>query len=142
MPAPRYDESRWPLFSVCLPQSDLDDGEFGAFLDKLDGLNQRMHRFAVLLDARAAPPLAPKRRKLIAARANAAQERHPGLMVGFAVVLSSPVQRGVFTAIHWLLRRSDATRAFATMADAEAWLSSRLSEERGGGLSQDERSGS
>lgn len=132
MTAPRYDESRWPLVSVCLPQAELNDQEFDAFLDKLDGLFLRMQRFAVLLDARVAPALAPRRRKAVATRANAAQERHPGLMVGFAVVLSSPVQRGVFTAIHWLLRRSDNTRAHATLAEAEAWLLERLRAERSG----------
>lgn len=124
--APRYDESKWPLYRVYLPETALSHPEFLELLDTLDGLYLRAQHFGVLLDARAAPPLSAKERGLAAERGNNAEARYPGLLVGFAVVLSSPLQRGVFTAIHWLLKRSQTTRAFASTAAAEAWLSSRL----------------
>ena len=65
----------------------------------------------------------------MAEHANASFARYPGLMVGLAVVMSSPVQRGIFTAIQWLIRRSNVSRAYATLPEAEAWLLSRLREE-------------
>ncbi len=126
MVAPRYDDSDWPLFRVSLPEAELSDADFAGLADTLDGLFLRGRRFAVLLDARSAPPLSAKRRQLLGERGEAAYARHPGMMVGFASVMSSPVQRGMFTAIHWLTRRNREVRAFSSVSEGEAWLSSRL----------------
>ena len=126
MAAPRFDDSKWPLYRVYLPKEDMDDREFGAFLGTLDGLHLRAQRFAVLLDARVAPPLSPKRRQLAGERAKAMSARYPGLMLGFAVVLSSAIQRGVFTAIQWVVRGAFPARAVGTLGEAEEWLSSML----------------
>ncbi|MGK3990564.1 STAS/SEC14 domain-containing protein [Sorangium sp. So ce136] len=123
---PRYDDSSWPLFRVVLPEEELSEQEFAELTDTLDGLFLRGGKFAVLMDARAAPPLAAKRRQVLGARGAAAYERHPGKMAGFAVVLRSPLQRGIFTAIHWIVRPRHEARAFSTLADAEEWLRSRL----------------
>ncbi|AUX47620.1 uncharacterized protein SOCE26_091420 [Sorangium cellulosum] len=123
---PRYDDSSWPLFRVILPEEQLSDQEFAELADTLDGLFLRGGKFAVLMDARAAPPLAAKRRQVLGARAAASYARHPGQMAGLAVVLRSPLQRGIFTAIHWIVRPPHEAQAFSTLADAEEWLLSRL----------------
>ena len=126
MVEPRYDDSDWPLFRISMPEAELSEAAFATLVDTMDGLFLRGRRFAVLLDARLAPPLSAKRRQLLGERGDAAYARHPGMMVGFACVMRSPVQRGIFTAIHWLTRRNRHARAFSIVTEAEAWLSSRL----------------
>jgi len=126
MAGARFDDSRWPLYRIYLPQGDLDDGEFRVLLDTMDGLHLRAQRFTVLLDARLAPPLSPKRRQMAGERGKLMAARYPGLMLGIAVVLSSAVQRGVFTAIQWVVRGAIPARAFGTLGEAEEWLSALL----------------
>jgi hypothetical protein len=126
MTGPLYDDSNWPLYRISLPAKDLNDEEFASFLDALDGLFLRREMFGVVLDARRAPLLGAKRRQTVGKHAKASLERHPGLLTGFAVLLSSPMQRGVFTAIQWILRSVPPTRAFATLLEAEMWLVSQL----------------
>jgi hypothetical protein len=126
MVAPRFDDSKWPLYRVYLPKGDMDDREFSAFLETLDGLYLRGQKFGVMLDAREAPPLSPKRRQMTGERGKEMSARYPGLLLGFAVVLSSAVQRGIFTAIQWVVRGAFPSRAFGTLGEAEAWLTSML----------------
>lgn len=127
MATPSYDD-RWPLFSVSLPRTELSDDEFAAMNATIDRLFTRGSKFALLIDARSAPPLSAKRRKLVGKHAAASFARYPGLMVGMAVVLESALQRGVFTAIHWMVGNASHMRTFAQLAEAEAWLHSRLAE--------------
>ena len=128
MAAPRYDTSRWPLVVVTLANVQMTDAEFATYLDWMDRLFLRRGKFAVLLDSRQAPPLAAKRRQTIGQRHKAVVERHPGQLVAFAFVISSAMQRGIFTAILWITRSADTTRAFSSLSDGEAWLISQLRE--------------
>ena len=126
MGAPRYDISRWPLVIVTLSQLEMSDAELANYLDWMDELFLRGGKFAVLLDYRQAPYLEAKRRQLIGARTKAALERYPGQLVAFAFIISSAVQRGIFTAILWMSRSAETTRVFSSLSEGEAWLSSRL----------------
>ena len=129
MPTPRYDDSRWPLYRIILADEALSDREFDHFVATLDGLYERGQRYVVLLDARSAPPLDARRRQLLGERGKAINARKPERLSGVAVVLSSPLQRGIFTAIQWVARMHDRARAFATVAEAETWLLSKLRED-------------
>jgi hypothetical protein len=122
----RYDGSDWPLYRVSIPSVEMDDKEFAVLVCTLDGLFTRGERFAILLDIRHAPVLGAKRRQIIAERAKAMFERFPGKCVGVAVVLSTPLQRGLFTALHWFLGGTHAARAFETVIEAESWLVAEL----------------
>jgi hypothetical protein len=121
-----YDDSKWPLFHVTLPLGDMSDESFARLLSRLDGLFLRGERFGILLDVRRSPPLGAKRRQLVAEHAKSSFGRFPGRCAGVAVVLSSSIQRGVFTAIQWILRDTHPARAFATVREAESWLVSEL----------------
>lgn len=131
MGAPRYDMSRWPLVVIAISKLDMTDPELADYLDWMDALFDRGGKFAVLLDYREAPNMNAKRRRLIGARSKAAIESHPGQLVGFAFIVSSVVQRGIFTAILWLSSGADTTRVFASLSEGERWLVSQL---RGVGL--------
>jgi hypothetical protein len=126
MVSPRYDNRSWPTYRIWLPSVELTDEEFATFLQTFDGLFLRGERFGVVLDARLAPPLSAKRRELVGKHGKEAVARHPGLLVGFALVLRSPIQRAALTAIRWILRSEDRTRAFGTLLDAENWIASEL----------------
>lgn len=125
MATPTYDDRQWPLVRIRLAQ-DLSEQEFEAALDYIDALFLRGQRFAVLLDVRTAAPLTAPQRKAVAERSNASYARHPTRLAGMAIVMSSALQRGVFTAIQWLCKESHPTRAFADIAPAEDWLRARL----------------
>jgi hypothetical protein len=125
MAAPLYDDSQWPLVRIRLPAA-LPAAELVASLDYIDALFLRGGRFAVLFDVRDAPPLTAPQRKLVAERSNAMYARHPTRMAGMALILSSAIQRGVVTAIQWLAKGGFPTRAFARVAEGEAWLRAQL----------------
>jgi len=128
MAAFHCDDSHWPLFRISVTSSAMNDAEFMAFLATVDGLPLRGNRFAMLVDVRVAEPLSAQRRRIIGKHVEAFNARHPGAMVGTAIVMSSAIWRGVFTAINWLLRHPQKIRAFTTIAEAEAWLRAELRE--------------
>jgi hypothetical protein len=121
MATPTFDDREWPLVRIRQSHA-LSDHDFGALLDYIDALFLRGQRFAVLLDVREAPPLTAPQRKAVAERANKSCARYPTRLVGMALVMSSALQRGVFTAIQWLCKDSHPTRAFGDITSAEAWL--------------------
>jgi hypothetical protein len=54
-------------------------------------------------------------------------------MVGMAVVMSSAIERGVFTAITWAAGSTFPSRAFSAPEDAERWLLEALGAAHAGG---------
>jgi hypothetical protein len=122
----QYDDSKWPLYRVSMSSVDMDDEEFTTLVATLDGLFMRRERFGILLDVRSAPVLSAKRRQTVGEHAKRTFELFPGRCVGIAVVLSTQLQRGVFTAINWFLRGTHPSRAFSTLLDAETWLDAEL----------------
>jgi len=126
MGAPRYDTSRWPLVVVTLSKLAMSEAEFSSYLDWMDQLFVRGGKFVVLIDSRQAPNLPAQRRQVIGERNKAIIQRHPDKLLAFAFVISSAMQRGIFTAILWITRSADTTRAFTSVSEGEAWLMSRL----------------
>jgi hypothetical protein len=100
--------------------------EFQDHLDSLSHLFARATPFAILIDCRGASPPSARERQTIGARMRRWHQDHPGQLVGLGVVLSSAIERGVFTAISWAAGKGSPARAFATPQDAEAWLLAEL----------------
>src|SRR5690349_4867859 len=105
--------------------------ELDACLDALERFFARATPLTILIDTRGAPPPSARERQAIAARYRAWQRDYPSQLVGLAVVLTSAIGRGVFTAILWAVGQGFPARAFGTPADAEAWLRAALQERSG-----------
>jgi hypothetical protein len=118
----RYDESRWPFVVVTMPAEDVSDRDFATHLDRVSGYFSRGERFGLVIDARDAPPLNAERRRLVAERIDRDVERHRDQLIGSAVLLSSPIGRGVFKVIMWMTRSSHPMRSFAAVEPALQWL--------------------
>lgn len=138
MPEPSYDDSEWPLFRVCLPKMAMSESEFLAYLTHMDELFLRGDPFAVVLDVRDAPPPTPKERQEIARRIRASHARYPARLVAMGIVMSSALERGIFTAINWLAGPAYPLRSFVTTGDAEAWLQQMLQRREDSGADTQE----
>ena len=133
MGAPSYDDSEWPLFRVRLSRLAMSEAEFQAYLTHVDEQFLRGDRFAMVIDARDAPVHTPKERQEIAAHMLASHARYPYRLAALGIVMSSALQRGIFTAINWLAGPTYPTRPFATTEEAEAWLRAMLLVRKGSG---------
>jgi hypothetical protein len=119
---PTYHDGTWPLFRIDLPPAAMTPVEFESYLDRVDHLFLRRERFAILIDARKAPVHTANERKQCAERMRRSFQLYPTLLAAMGIVLSTPVQRGVFTAINWLAGSTFPTRAFGSQMEAAAWL--------------------
>jgi hypothetical protein len=114
--APIVDELRWPLVVVTMPGVALGDMAFVHFLDQLTQFCQRGQAFTLIVDVKAAPPLPPAQRRLVAERLDLHSEKYPNIMRGVAVVLSNTVQRGILNVLTWLTKRPSARTLFLCRA--------------------------
>jgi hypothetical protein len=133
MAAPSYDDSGWPVFRIRLSHFAMSESEFAAYLKTVDDLFLRGDRFAVVIDARDAPVHSPKERREIAQHMRASHARYPYRLAAMGIVMSSPVQRGIFTAINWLAGPTYPMRSFRAVNDAEVWLRAMLLVRKGSG---------
>lgn len=133
MAAPSYDDSGWPVFRIRLSHFAMSESEFFAYLKTVDDLFLRGERFAVVIDARDAPVHTPKERQEIAQHIRSSHARYPYRLAAMGIVMSSPVQRGIFTAINWMAGPTYPMRPFRAVKDAEAWLREMLLVRKGSG---------
>jgi hypothetical protein len=133
MIVPSYDDSGWPVFRIRLPHAAMCESEFSAYLKTVDDLFLRGERFALVIDARDAPVHSAKERQEIAQHMRSSHARYPYRLAAMAIVMSSPVQRGIFTAINWMAGPTYPIRPFRAVKDAEAWLREMLLVRKGSG---------
>ncbi|HEY2510956.1 MAG TPA: hypothetical protein VGI39_08875, partial [Polyangiaceae bacterium] len=87
------DDSDWPLVVAVTP-AVMSSVEYAEYLDQLAALLGRRQRFGLLVDSSRLLPLSALDRQRTAAFLREVAPRAQGLLVGAAVVLGSPVQRG------------------------------------------------
>ncbi|HWZ87214.1 MAG TPA: hypothetical protein VNW92_00140 [Polyangiaceae bacterium] len=121
MSKPRYDEGHWPIVLVTMPKEELDDAELSQHLDRMSSFSKRGVPFVHIVDLRMTASLSAEARRLIAERSDRDEEAYPGVLVGLAVVLATPLQRGIFKAINWLSQASRPSEAFSDLETATAW---------------------
>jgi len=124
---PAFDLDAFPLVVITYP-SYMTHAEADAYAQQLDQVLQR-GRIGTVVDIRAidSSAVTSTDRKHLAAVVDAVTQARAGSLVAEAIVLDSPILRGLYTAYCWL--RTDRTypsRAFAKVEQARAWVSSEL----------------
>ena len=121
MDRPRYDEGQWPIVLVTLPAAELNDTDWALHLDRLSAFSKRGVPYAQIIDVRASSSVSAPARRLIAERLDQDEDAYPGVLRGVAVVLATPVHRGIFKAISWLSTKTRSFEQFLDPADALVW---------------------
>jgi hypothetical protein len=128
MVAPLVDDSRAPLVTVTYPQG-MDVADVRFLFERYATLSRKHPRIGYLIDLRAANPLlfpADIRRTM-----NALFDEHRELLLRVTVcearVAPNVVVRGAIDLFDWAAPKKWPCASFATMPEAEAWVSARLS---------------
>jgi hypothetical protein len=107
-----------------VPAAKLSEEEIDHCLHELDDQLDRRSPYVLLFDlTHSATPNALQRQKL----ANHVRVNTPKIrrwVRGVGVVLSSPLTRGIVTALFWVAPPPVPHRIFATRAEADAWAES------------------
>jgi hypothetical protein len=121
MNKPRYDEGQWPIVLVTMPEEELNDTDLLRHIDRMSSFSRRGVPFVHIVDMRRAGSLSAQARRLITERMDQDEEAHPGVLVGLAVVLTTPMHRGIFKAITWLSQKSRPSESFSDLEAAMTW---------------------
>ncbi len=125
--------SRFPILWVRTPSVTLyDQVSVPTFFDCVDrGLARGTH-FVVLHDAREIPNVDEWQRKEFLSLLN---ERRPEIeqrVLGYAAIVSSPLERGIITAFTWFVRLALPLRIFTSEGEALSFCASRLAQASAG----------
>lgn len=121
------DDTRWPLLTAIATEvttdrvSDAIDEMYRAF----DAALARKERFTTLFDMRGAVSDAARRQRL-AHWIDNHRSKLRSYHAAHAVIVESTFERGVVTAMLWLVPMFEHTRVFTDTQEAEAWLRTRL----------------
>jgi hypothetical protein len=121
------DTSAFPLVHITYP-SHAELHQIDEFVEALGVIHQR-GRMSVLVDINPldSSKATPVHRKRLAEGLDALTRKNPGIVISEAVVTSSAILRGVFTAYSWLKTdRSYPSKCLHDVATALAWTEARL----------------
>ena len=121
----QFDETSDPLYRMRyegIPGAEQWEGHF----DRLSKWARRGTQYAVVIDAREVGMLPPTHRKAIVEWINRDRFHLTANCAGGALIFSSSLQRGLWTAIMWVTPIPVPVRVFADIPSAEAWLTSLL----------------
>ncbi|MGC4087578.1 MAG: hypothetical protein QM756_06735 [Polyangiaceae bacterium] len=116
-----FDERRFPIVIVKLPQRPLVGEAFEEHCRKAFSYFERGQSFAWVFDSRDSASLPADQRRIIAELTDASMAKHPSVRCFVAVVVASAVQRGVVKAITWLTRQPVPTAVVASVGEGVAW---------------------
>jgi hypothetical protein len=126
MAAPRIDMSRHPLVVVTF-DGLATDAEFDDYLTAMTRqILDRRQRSVTILDARTSGRAPATQRKKQADWLKQHEQMLRQYSLGTAFVITSPLVRGVLTAILWLQQMPTAHTVAATFEEAERWAVGRL----------------
>ena len=123
-----FDESTWPVVIMrCAPVLSKDSAR--DVIDGVERLLSRRDRYALIIDTtpvKAMPDAAW--RKAITDWANDPETYRKSAKYGLgtALIMLSPMVRGIFTAISWIVKHPTPQYAAADMADAVSWCCEQL----------------
>ena len=116
------DDSRWPLVVVSWLGTTVTASEIDRFLQKGDEHLARREPYVALHDGVRATGIDAAQRKRLAAHVDANRAALAKYCVAAAIVASSPIVRGIVTAVNWMSPPPMSQRVFGTRANAESWL--------------------
>jgi len=119
--SPLIDESNWPILVVTMPTLPMSDVELRKYLDQLKKFCQRGTPYALVMDVRQAPPLAPAQRRMVAEHLDLQAEKYPNIQRGVAIVLSNSIQRGIVMVLTWLAKKPFQMQPFCSVEPALEW---------------------
>lgn len=117
----RVDRTEWPLAEICLDESERTSG-VEQYVAALVDLALRGESYAVLVDIRDQAELDAVQRRRLATLLDRQRETLASGLVGQAIVTKNVLQRGVVTAIQWMMEEPGSCRVFDSRLDAIRWL--------------------
>lgn len=117
----RYDESKWPVLVVTLPDEELMGKEMQAHIDRMSSFTYRGVPYVQVIDVRVSPSLSAQSRRATAERLDHDDDAHPGVLLGVGIVLATSLHRGIFKAMSWLSRSQRPFEAFTDLEEAMTW---------------------
>jgi hypothetical protein len=118
----RIDTTRWPIMIITvLSPSIRDDCLRKSLSVAISMLAERGGPYSLVLDNRLVNYLPAMQRKMIADSMALRAERARSLCRGMALVMVSPLVKGLLTAIFWLRQPVIPTRVFTQLDEALVW---------------------
>jgi hypothetical protein len=122
VPQVQYDDSRWPILLVSMPQRVLTDQELDGVMEHLSEYSNRGVAFGIVMDVRNCPMLPANQRRQIAERIDRDTVRNPKAQCSTALVLSGSAQKAVFSVMLWLTTQPAPLHACTTVEEGIAWV--------------------
>jgi hypothetical protein len=123
-----FDETAWPLVVTVCPESLAKDSAI-AIADEFERILTKKERFALIVDTTPVKSVPDAGwRKAITAWANDPDVRFKTerYNVGTALIMPSPLSRGIYTALQWIWKPASPQQATPTRADAVIWCCEKL----------------
>jgi hypothetical protein len=120
------DDTRWPLVEIHWPDGTVRSEDVDRFLAIADEHIARKSHYVALHDGVRASGVDAAQRKRFAAHVDRNRNGLTKWCVAAAIVASSPIVRGIVTAVNWMSPPPMPQRVFAKRDDAVAWLASEL----------------
>jgi hypothetical protein len=123
-----FDESAWPILVMTCPQR-VSKESAADVTARLDRYLSRKDRFAIIVDSSAVKAVPDAAwRKHITDWAGDPKTFHKSQQytVGTALIMLSPLARGIYTAIGWVMKHPTPQHAARDMADAVSWCCEQL----------------
>ena len=122
-----FDETDQPLMRMTY-RGLCDDGEWQRHIDQMSVWARRGDDYAVVIDAREVGRVPATQRKAIVDWIDSDRQHLKSNCAGGALIFSSPIQQGLWTAIAWLTPTPIPVKIFRDVPSAEAWLRDQLRE--------------
>ncbi len=122
-----FDEKDKPLMRMTY-QGLCDDAEWKRHVDVMSDWARRGDPYAVVIDAREVGRVPPTQRRDIMEWINRDRQHLKMNCAGGALIFSSALQQGLWTAISWVTPSPIPVKIFRDLSSAEAWLHGQLQE--------------
>jgi len=122
-----FDETDKPLMRMTY-QGLCDDAEWQRHVDQMSEWARRGDHYAVVIDAREVGRVPATQRRGIVDWINRDRQHLKTNCAGGALIFSSPIQQGLWTAIAWVTPTPIPVKIFRDIPSAEAWLRGLLEE--------------